>query len=101
MVLHFNVTKDKRKTMVQAIEREIGGKAKYLGVPSLCLRNWEFGSFTVGKNGELEFRNFDDLDEVVSIVDACVLATGVSPAEWDNNRIADETADTGATGGEQ
>lgn len=34
MVLHFNVTKDKRKAMVQAIEKEIGGKAKYLGVPS-------------------------------------------------------------------
>ena len=27
MVLHFNVTKDKRKSMVQAIEKEIGGKA--------------------------------------------------------------------------
>lgn len=26
MVLHFNVTKDKRKAMVQAIEKEIGGK---------------------------------------------------------------------------
>ena len=26
MVLHFYVTKDKRKAMVQAIEKEIGGK---------------------------------------------------------------------------
>ena len=45
MVLHFNVTKDKRKAMVQAIEKEIGGKAKYLGVPSYA---YEIGSFTVG-----------------------------------------------------
>ena len=59
MVLHFNVTKDKRKAMVQAIEKEIGGKAKYLGVPSCA---YEIGSFTVGKNGELEFGDFDDLD---------------------------------------
>ena len=47
MVLHFNVTKDKRKAMVRAIEKEIGGKAKYLGVPSCA---YEIGSFTVGKN---------------------------------------------------
>ena len=97
MVLHFNVTKDKRKAMVQAIEQEIGGKAKYLGVPSCA---YEIGSFTVGKNGELEFGDFYDLDEVAPIVDACVLATGVSPAEWDNNRDAEEIADTGATGSE-
>ena len=97
MVLHFNVTKDKRKAMVQAIEKEMGGKAKYLGVPSCA---YEIGNFTVGKNGELEFGDFDDLDEVAPIVDACVLATGVSPAEWDNNRDAEEIADTGATGSE-
>lgn len=82
MVLHFNVTKDKRKAMVQAIEKEIVGKAKYLGVPSCA---YEIGNFTVGKNGELEFGDFDDLDEIAPIVDACVLATGVSPAEWNNN----------------
>lgn len=82
MVLHFNVTGDSRKAMVQAIEKELGGKAKYLGVPSCA---YEIGSFTVGKNGELEFGDFDDIDEVAPIVDACVMATGVSPAEWDNN----------------
>lgn len=97
MVLHFNATKDKRKAMVQAIEKEIGGKAKYLGVPSCA---YEIGSFTVGKNGELEFGDFDDPDEVAPIVDACVLATGVSPAEWNNNRNAEETADTVETGSE-
>lgn len=32
MVLHFNATKDSRKAMVQAIEKELGVKAKYLGV---------------------------------------------------------------------
>ena len=91
MVLHFNVTKDKRKAMVQAIEKEIGGKAKYLGVPSCA---YEIGNFTVGKNGELEFGDFDDLDEVAPIVDACVLATGVSPAEWNNNEKGEEEPDS-------
>ena len=91
MVLHFNVTKDKRKAMVQAIEKEIGGKAKYLGVPSCA---YEIGNFTVGKNGELEFGDFDDLDEVAPIVDACVLATGVSPAEWNNNEEGAEEPDS-------
>ena len=91
MVLHFNVTKDKRKAMVQAIEKEIGGKAKYLGVPSCA---YEIGNFTVGKNGELEFGDFDDIDEVAPIVDACVLATGVSPAEWNNNEKGAEEPDS-------
>lgn len=90
MVLHFNVTKDGRKAMVQAIEKEIGGKAKYLGVPSCA---YQIGSFTVGKNGELEFGDFDDIDEVVPIIDACVEATGVSPAEWDNNEKGAKEAD--------
>ena len=90
MVLHFNVTKDGRKAMVQAIEKEIGGKAKYLGVPSCA---YEIGSFTVGKNGELEFGDFDDIDEVAPIIDACVEATGVSPAEWDNNEKGAKEAD--------
>ena len=101
MVLHFNVTKDKRKAMVQAIEKEIGGKAKYLGVPSCA---YEIGSYTVGKNGELEFGDFDDIDEVAPIIDACVEATGVSPAEWDNNEKGAKEADCepnkGATTGE-
>lgn len=91
MVLHFNVTKDKRKAMVQAIEKEIGGKAKYLGVPSCA---YEIGNFTVGKNGELEFGDFDDLDEVAPIIDACVLATGVSPAEWNNIEKGAEEPDS-------
>lgn len=70
MVLHFNVTKDKRKAMVQVIEKEIGRKAKYLRVPS-CAQ--EIGNFTVGKNGNLEFGDFDDLDEVAPIADACFI----------------------------
>lgn len=88
MVLHFNVTKESRKAMVRAIEKETGSKAKYLGVPSCA---YEIGNYTVGRNGELEFGDFDDLDEVAPIIDACVMATGITPAEWEENRNTEET----------
>ena len=87
MVLHFNVTGESRKAMVKAIEQELGCKAKYLGVPSCA---YEIGCYTVGKNGELEFGDFDDIDEAAPIIDACVMATGVSPAEWDENSEGDD-----------
>lgn len=93
MVLHFNVKGESRKAMVTAIEKEIGGKARYLGVPSCA---YEIGSYTVGRNGELEFGDFDDIDEVAPIVDACVMATGITPAEWEENKDSEETETEGA-----
>ena len=88
MVLHFNVKGESRKAMVTAIEKEIGGKARYLGVPSCA---YEIGSYMVGRNGELEFGDFDDIDEVAPIVDACIMATGITPVEWEENKDAEET----------
>ena len=93
MVLHFNVKGESRKAMVTAIEKEIGGKARYLGVPSCA---YEIGNYTVGRNGELEFGDFDDIDEISPIVDACVMATGITPAEWEGNKDAEETETEGA-----
>lgn len=93
MVLHFDVKGESRKAMVTAIEKEIGGKARYLGVPSCA---YEIGNYTVGRNGELEFGDFDDIDEVAPIVDACVMATGITPAEWEENKDSEETKTEGA-----
>lgn len=93
MVLHFNVKGESRKAMVTAIEKEIGGKARYLGVPSCA---YEIGSYTVGRNGELEFGDYDDIDEVAPIVDACIMATGITPAEWEENKDSEETETEGA-----
>ena len=93
MVLHFNVKGESRKAMVTAIEKEIGGKARYLGDPSCA---YEIGNYTVGRNGELEFGDFDDIDEVAPIVDACVMATGITPAEWEENKDAEEAETEGA-----
>lgn len=82
MVLHYNVTGDSRKAMVSAIENELGIKAKYKGMPSAA---YEIGDFTVGKHGELEFDDSLETAKVAPIVDACVMATGIRPAEWENN----------------
>lgn len=57
MILNFNVKGAERKKMVVAIEEAIGKKAKYLRAPSFA---YEIGNFTIGKNGELEFGDFDD-----------------------------------------
>lgn len=88
MVLHFNVKGESRKAMVTAIEKETGGKAKYLGVPSCA---YEIGNYTVGRNGELEFGDFDDIDEATPVIDACIMATGITPAEWKETTATEET----------
>jgi hypothetical protein len=79
MILHFNVTGETRKKMVKAIEKETGIKAVYLRVPSCA---YQVGNYKVGKNGELEF---NEEEGVSNIIDACVLATGNHPEEWEDN----------------
>lgn len=79
MILHFNITGETRKKMVKAIEKETGIKAVYLRVPSCA---YQVGNYTVGKNGELEFNEEED---VSNIIDACVLATGNHTEEWEDN----------------
>lgn len=86
MVLHFNVTGESRKAMVKAIEQELGIKAKYLGMPSAA---YEVGNYKVLKDGTLEIST-DEIDESSRVIDACVMATGTSPAEWDENPEGEE-----------
>lgn len=87
MILHFNVKGESRKAMVVAIEKETGEKVKYLGVPSCA---YEIGNYTVGRNGELEFGDFDDIDESAPVIDACIMATGITPAEWKETTATEE-----------
>ena len=82
MILHFNVKGEVRKAMVKAIQEETGIKPKYLGMPSAA---YEIGDYTVGRNGELEFPDETDLEGSSAVIDACVMAAGVSPAEWKEN----------------
>lgn len=83
MRLNFNVTGDSWKAMVAAIEKETGKIAHYNGVPT-C--SYEVGRFMISRTGELIWTDLDDADpevlkETSAVIDACVLATGVSPAE--------------------
>ena len=94
MVLHFNVTGDARKKMVKAIEQELGVKATYIGVPSCA---YKVGIFTVEKDGTLSWGDMEDVDpagiEISSrVVDACVMASGNHPSEWDENPAEDENS---------
>lgn len=85
MDLHFEVTKEGKKAMIRAIEQELGLKAQYLGVPSCAFK---VGDYQVERDGTLSWTDLDDagpqyLEQNAKVVDACVMATGVSPAEWD------------------
>lgn len=82
MILHFNVNGEMRKKMVKAIETETGLKSVYLRVPSCA---YQVGNYKVGKNGELEFNDELSADETSTIINACVLATGNQPEEWNNS----------------
>ena len=91
MVLHFNVSGDARKKMVKAIEKELGVKAKYLGVPSCA---YQIDIFTVEKDGTLSWDGLNDADPAgmeksSRVVDACVMETGNSPTEWDETTETD------------
>lgn len=92
MVLHFNVSGDARKKMVKAIEKELGVKAKYLGVPSCA---YQIDIFRVEKDGTLSWEDLNDADPAgieksSRVVDACVMETGNSPTEWDETTETNE-----------
>lgn len=89
MILHFNVTGEKRKDLVKAIEKELDIKSKYLGMPSAA---YQIGNYKVLKDGTLEFE--DEKIKISSkVIDACVMATGTHPTEWDENQ-AEESPST-------
>ena len=50
MILHFNVTGEKRKELVKVMESALGTKAKYLGMPTAA---YQVGAYKVSKDGEV------------------------------------------------
>lgn len=87
MILHFNVTGEARKKMVKAAEAELGVKAKYLGVPSCA---YQVDIFTIGKDGSLSWDDDSEIEKSSRVADACVMASGNSPSEWEQNQIEEE-----------
>ena len=95
MELHFKENSKKRNEMVAAIAKELGIKAKYMGVPSCA---YEIGNYIVNKDGSLTILDEADLHESSRVVDACVMA-GFEPLEWDQNEeTAEDTANTAENG---
>ena len=89
MELHFNATKESRKAMVEAISKELEIKAKYLGVPCCA---YQVGEYRIEKDGTLIFEN-ENIEESSKIIDACVMATGITPSEWEKNTEPEEAAE--------
>ena len=75
--------------MVEAISKELGIKAKYMGVPSCA---YQVGDYRIEKDGTLIFEN-ENIEESSKVIDACVMATGVTPFEWEQNTEPEETAE--------
>ncbi len=79
MELHFNVTGEGRKALVEAVSEELGTKAVYMRMPSCSYR---IGEYTVDRDGTLSWPDGTDVMESGGVVDACVMA-GFEPEEWD------------------
>lgn len=92
MILHFNVTGEKRKELVKVMEAALGTKAKYLGMPTAA---YQVGDYTVGKDGTVTWGDMTDadlevLDSTSNMIDSCVTA-GFKPEEWENFQEPEET----------
>lgn len=92
MILHFNVTGEKRKELVKVMEAALGTKAKYLGMPTAA---YQVGEYTVEKDGTVTWGDMVDadsevLDSTSNMIDSCVTA-GFKPEEWENLQGPEET----------
>lgn len=101
MELHFNVSGEDRKKLVETISRTLGIKATYLRVPTCA---YQIGEYNVSKDGTLTFPDGTDLSESSNLIDACVMA-GFAPSDWEantepENGQADDTAEGGTQGQE-
>ena len=80
MRTNYNVTVQERKALVKTIAEFLGETATYMGMPSA---SYQIGSFTVTKDGTLEFSDRTDSEIVEGLCDA-VAEAGFSfeaPAE--------------------
>ena len=65
MRIYYNVTGERRKSLVGAISQELNTQVKYLGAPTFA---YEVGGYTIDKNGELEGEDNSEL-----VADLCGL----------------------------
>ncbi len=71
MEIRFNVTGSERKRLVSTIAQTLEVKAKYLGAPTMA---YEIDTYTVTKDGTLEFSDRNDSEEVENLLEAIAAA---------------------------
>ena len=95
MMLHFNVTGDRRKELVAAIAKHLGTEAKYLRVPTCA---YQIDEYNVSKDGTVTWPDLDDAQEghierTNAMVDALIAAGFEEPDEWRFYREQEEAMD--------
>lgn len=95
MKINYNVTGAKRKELAQMIGTALELKPKYMGMPSAA---YQIGSFTLSKDGVLDYFESTDIEDVRKVLDA-VTAAGFEPAEPEepvNEAESEEPIETAA-----
>lgn len=77
MKINYNVTGARRKELAQAIGAALELKPKYMGMPSAA---YQIGSFTLSKDGVIDYFESTDIEDVRKVLDA-ITAAGFEPAE--------------------
>ncbi|MGN0254769.1 MAG: virulence protein [Eubacterium sp.] len=77
MKINYNVTGARRKELAQTIGTALELKPKYMGMPSAA---YQIGSFTLSKDGLLDYFESTDIEDVRKVLDA-IMAAGFEPAE--------------------
>lgn len=92
MKVRYNVTGQRRKDLVKIISDTTGAKAVYKFMPT-C--NYEIDSFTVTKDGTLEFDDMADSEEVEKVLEA-IAATGFEcePQDGAETAVEEKTKET-------
>ena len=89
MKINYNVTGVRRKELAQIIGTVLELKPKYMGMPSAA---YQIGSFTLSKEGVLDYFESTDIEGVQKVLDA-ITAAGFEPAEQVEPENTEESAE--------
>lgn len=87
MQIRFNVTGPERKRLVSTVADTLEVKAKYLGAPTMA---YEIDTYTVTKDGTLEFSDRNDSEEVERVLEALIDA-GFEPESKEETQTGEKT----------
>ena len=79
---------ENRKALVQAISEFTGAKAKYLGMPSAA---YQIDYFTVTKEGNLEFDDRADSEEIENLIEHLVGAGFLAETKQEETEAEETT----------